>query len=883
MNRTTATANAKEKFLKKSQSINENIFTTEILKPLFSCILKCRVDFNGGQNEKGKDLIAFKVDEFGCKDPIGIQVKKIKFSANSQGKNIAQLLVQIEQIKHEKIIDIDTNDELSISKIYIVTPYEISERVAESSNGAIKELTKKGVKILDGEKIYSLLKEHNPHLLSNFIGESTEVWGKIFEAVNRHNQAIWNSLNYKNKKEISNIYCNIGFNISHKNILKFIKSKLIPKREIKKFLSLESKQKEIDFINLYAEKITGHTYYNIEKTNGLKSAQKEQKIDLKSNKEELFLLESELEILLNSESGREFKDKSNDSITNFLSQLDQNSNEDDKSKKLYKTAGNKIIKLRISINSIKSRVGKIEQMISDNEVEVEVDSSHLIEALNLVKNKIVNSLTISMPERLELIKKCSGIINFIDSITKHDVDLRPYNIDNPTEKSEDELSNKTLEILSTKINSEIIDVFDTGVDILVSGEAGSGKTTNLQAYTLNLHKRDTKKFIFYSTLNEIFKNISNPSEISISLAIYNSIFENETLLSFSDFKSNLKEKNSVIVLDSIDECISKYPDVIQYLKKFKEDYPLAQVITSARHTVDDTLSLGFACISLLPFTKAQKKQFFSKWFNDETRVQTILDHLQNNPDLDKIVTNPLSSTILAVLHENNVALPTTESALYQRRFDLLSGKLDQYKQVSRTINSPEDILKASYILAFNIHSLKKRNFTKQLAFNILKGESISLPNYESIFSEMISPCEILHVNEDESYDFGHLKFQEYLAAKEIEVNHSINLGKLLKSKAWWTEFLSLYAQQSRDVSWIIDYICRGGIAVKNKDVSLRILESYNGKNKAELISRLETSISQETIDKYGVCKKNCVSGILSNSLEGIKNANYRPITGSAVS
>jgi hypothetical protein len=33
----------------------------------------------------------------------------------------------------------------------------------------------------------------------------------------------------------------------------------------------------------------------------------------------------------------------------------------------------------------------------------------------------------------------------------------------------------------------------------------------------------------------------------------------------------------------------------------------------------------------------------------------------------------------------------------------------------------------------------------------------------------------------------------------------------------------------------------------------------------------------------GVCKKNCVSGILSNSLEGIKNANYRPITGSAVS
>ena len=30
-------------------------------------------------------------------------------------------------------------------------------------------------------------------------------------------------------------------------------------------------------------------------------------------------------------------------------------------------------------------------------------------------------------------------------------------------------------------------------------------------------------------------------------------------------------------------------------------------------------------------------------------------------------------------------------------------------------------------------------------------------------------------------------------------------------------------------------------------------------------------------------KKICVSGILPNSLEGIKNANYRPITGSAVS
>jgi len=208
--------------LKKIQSMPENNLSREILKPLFSKIFKCKVEFSGGGIEKGRDLIIFKKCDTGLFDEyISVQVKKSIFTPNSNKNSFQQLLNQLNQAIKEDVIDHKGN-KIKTSKIIFITPYTISERTYDTHKGALKEITSLGVKIIDGASLIPLIKDHAPDLYKFITGES-ELPKKINSTLT--NEPLMKALSIKNHKDIDEIHCESSINIGNNGSkIRFIKT-----------------------------------------------------------------------------------------------------------------------------------------------------------------------------------------------------------------------------------------------------------------------------------------------------------------------------------------------------------------------------------------------------------------------------------------------------------------------------------------------------------------------------------------------------------------------------------------------------------------------------------------------------------------------------------
>jgi len=69
--------------LSKIGKLSEIDLTEKYIMPLFKAMKYEKVDYFGGQNEKGKDIICWKINEIDEKELTVVQVKKIKISASS--------------------------------------------------------------------------------------------------------------------------------------------------------------------------------------------------------------------------------------------------------------------------------------------------------------------------------------------------------------------------------------------------------------------------------------------------------------------------------------------------------------------------------------------------------------------------------------------------------------------------------------------------------------------------------------------------------------------------------------------------------------------------------------------------------------------------------
>lgn len=750
--------------------LREDDLSKRVLVPLFTKIFGCKVEFVGGRTEKGRDIIIHNEDELGDPQIICVQVKKISPSENSsKSSNLQQLINQLSQISSEGVTSTRTGEKLKVSRVFFVTPYIFEQRPADSHQGALhKVINEMNVRMIDGSELSALISRHYPALLSVIIEDKQLIKETIRSSLS--NDILMKACHLEETKDISDIYCDISIVPGSKTMSNLVSHEFtvgennhinLPLHRIGEFYQLcETLRSEFN-INI----LSSDEFENLENqatkvdTDSKKLEENQKYIDQAIGPTSRIIELDYKQLNPNKYTYRELRSaKIVGRYIAYLNDLKPEDKRDIDGNSLEEVICDLKSRMELLLQALKTREQDLEKSLRSSQsfslmlTEYQHETKRMKKELAASPITSSSELALFLDQYLSLSKLASLSKTFEDKI----------------EIGEEDIGSEIYNALGWSIG----DVFDTGKSILLLGDAGSGKTTNLQYYTRSKLKSNDEELIVFSTLHMIASRAVKIRSNKIIDGLSEYLAELSESLSIFTLTDHLKNNRSLLVLDSIDEAIVEYPWVIESLLEYCNQFPNSQVIVSSRYTAPGLAKLPFIELSLLPFNTAQKKEFFTKWFKgDGQKSDQIMEHLSANPQLSEVVTNPLSATILCVLTEYEVPLPTSEAALYKKRFELLSGVFDQFKGVRRSNFEPEVLVEWASILAFEIHVAGQRSFSLNRALAIFtesNRDERGSKYLEELVQSLVSPSEILVPSSEGEYCFGHLRFQEYLAAVELQ-------------------------------------------------------------------------------------------------------------------
>ena len=767
------------------QKMPENKMTKEIIIPLLRSLGYFKVEFYGGANEQGKDILCWENNKFDELKLTVAQVKHFKFTSTaSDSKSFQTVYNQLAQCFTEQLPFSDQSTHLPEEALLIST-YDIDTKTLKTRLAG--QIWSERITIIDGFKLAVLLKKHKPDLLKKIMGLNVDIYSSLEPTLN--NEILLKSLGHFESKSIKHIYIDIDFSLGKRTTQLFFNSSFTPSQ---KSLRFEKKDWELFKANCLALKSEfDFTFLNntFDKCEEIYAAefvkwnnQQNKKENENQNKEE----EEENSYSMENNGKSDGKDKEQEFIEP---------------------------KYQITIN------GKLlASMIIDKKKWIEKKS---------LKYNISGA---EVDELKAFLVRCKNIIDCASVIFNKKNGFLSSLIKN-------ELNQIRSDFESTRLKLPIEQIFDTELNFSVFGDAGAGKTTCLQMYMINKKNDSTRLFIFLPLSRVVqigskshYSKKSKSKSLRIDKEIVSYLVNSGVSITFQQFQNLLNSKKITLLLDGLDEAIKKAPWLINDISNLSKIYSdNVQIIVTSRTSGSYINEIPFFNITLLPFTDDQKKHFIDCWFDKSSiKIATgIKKHLNKNESLNELVNNPLLTTILCVLAENRLPLPNTEIQLYNNRLDLLTGYYDNVKNISRT-NTPPDTLKTlAQKLAFYLHSNVKREediiglekISVRLMLNTIRQETA-----QNALNELIDPCNILvPMTDDGKFGFGHLRFQEHLAAKEIINNRGIRITPLL-NQAWWRSVLKFFATMNDDLSWFIHMLGKQNeITVGRNEILMKMI------------------------------------------------------------
>lgn len=254
----------------------------------------------------------------------------------------------------------------------------------------------------------------------------------------------------------------------------------------------------------------------------------------------------------------------------------------------------------------------------------------------------------------------------------------------------------------------------------------------------------------------------------------------------------------------------------------------------------------------MPFTDVQRDEFIINWFYDnKEKSDKLINHLKENDDLSKIVRSPLSATIFCNLADNDIPLPRSEIRLYEERLKLLLGLYDIHKKSVRLKTDDYTLEKIAKKIAFNFQKKKIRydSYNKIESYIIYKlQDEIVEHKIKIAFKELIDPCNVLiPMTYDGLIGFGHLRYQEYLCAKELCSNRGININQYIKD-GWWKGALTLFSEMTDDIEPIIAGLIYKDNLSNSSECLLSMIDSRPERERERLKNIVNKHLALDDID-----------------------------------
>ncbi|GGW22846.1 hypothetical protein GCM10010381_01290 [Streptomyces xantholiticus] len=283
----------------------------------------------------------------------------------------------------------------------------------------------------------------------------------------------------------------------------------------------------------------------------------------------------------------------------------------------------------------------------------------------------------------------------------------------------------------------------------------------------------------------------------------------------------LDSGRGLLLIDGLDEVPQEDRDEARrWLTDLLEAFPEMRCLVTLRPLAveGDWLGLddGVLELRLLPMSDEHIQEFVRAWHDaarlepsvsaDERTVLTELEQelarqFETTPALRDLARTPLLCAVICALHRKRQGLlPTRRSDLYVAALDMLLGGRDKL----RRIDAPEGIeLDAGEhkLLLQRIAAWLVRNGQSQLSYEQARGQLAAalqgMPQIadqgpvEKILRHVLSRSGVLQERTQDSVQFIHRTFQDYLAAKELR--DSDHLGELLRhaDEEEWEDVVSL--------------------------------------------------------------------------------------------
>ena len=170
----------KEEKMRMLQALSEKELTKKFLIPLYeSPGMGCKnVRYTHRRLEFGKDVIYYKVDEYGNRIYTGIQVKKTKITT----KDIDGIQRQVQEAFGEPFTDLSDGKKRELDRVVVLTSSQFAEEAKDSFWANMKAIHReKMVSCVEGGLLVELL---DKHLLSAFWDEY-DLFNKYFNAMQR--------------------------------------------------------------------------------------------------------------------------------------------------------------------------------------------------------------------------------------------------------------------------------------------------------------------------------------------------------------------------------------------------------------------------------------------------------------------------------------------------------------------------------------------------------------------------------------------------------------------------------------------------------------------------------------------------------------------------
>lgn len=405
----------------------------------------------------------------------------------------------------------------------------------------------------------------------------------------------------------------------------------------------------------------------------------------------------------------------------------------------------------------------------------------------------------------------------------------------------------------------VLGLIDSGMDVLLRGNAGSGKSTTLEMLGRKRYAaREVGEEVLFLPLARFTSFDSSPVECDPLEQLCNEVarlFRSSQPGVTSQFVREKIDaaKKLALILDGVDEAGGLLDWLVKLVTRLRALKGGAlQVVASSRFDTPQLSDIGLFSIHLLPFRPEQVVGFVRNFLAGEPELaDEVTEHLHSNPVMFSVAQTPLMSTILCVLARNGVALPDTMNALYKERFELLWGAYDSKKQIRRVRSSRSCLEDVSKKAAYFLHSRRLRAARKE---DILSSVALGLQRryrkdvIESAFLELERPCNVLVGDQEGFLGFGHLSYQEYLAADELYTSRQSDIVVHL-ADPWWRGALVLTAMKTDDIAVVIqERVLQSGVVGKAADTLAAMIEVCDENQRGLLRGLLKAQKRLDIID-----------------------------------